>query len=1131
MGVLSSATFRGCNPEPYESAVRPDHQRERTPDQWRNGVKHKTERIAISVLIGLLFVAVTCGGAWAQAVSTAQVSGTVKDQTGAVLPGVEVILTQTGTGLSRTALTDETGSYTMPNLPIGPYRFEAALPGFRTYVQTGIVLQVNSNPVINATLEVGQVSEQIEVQANAALVETRSSGVGQVIDNQRVLELPLNGRQATELIFLAGMATLVTNTTLNPGTRNYPSVIVVIAGGMTNGTTYLLDGGTHNDPWNNLSAPLPFPDALQEFKVETSALPAQYGHHSAAAINAVTKSGTNDFHGDLFEFLRNGALNARNAYALTRDSLKRNQFGGTAGGPIIKNKLFFFAGYQDTVQRSAPATVITFVPTPTMMAGDFRDITSPACNNGRQINLAAPFAGNQISPSAFSTPAVNLAKRLPPTNDPCGRLQFGRVSNTNERATLARVDYQWSQEHSLFGRYTRNDRTAPTDYDGKNPLTLSVAATNQHVHSFVLGDTYLLGAGTVSSFRGTLLYLKVPKWPPEYFSAADLGARNVYAGVPGVTRITITGGFPIGSADAVPTVYNSTVGQVSEDLSLIRSSHQIGFGGNYIHTLHNALSGINATGAFTFTGQTTGLGLADFMTGKTATYSQGMLTSDHPRSNYLGMYLQDTWKANSRLTVNAGLRWEPYLPEYEKQGRTVHFERSVFDQGLRSTVYKNAPAGLQFPGDPGVPGKSYSYSQWGNFAPRLGFGWDPTGNGKMTIRAAYGIFYDFPNFQTYGGQRQAAPWGQVLSVTNVDFADPWQTYPGGNPFPAYLSPNVVFPTTAAYPSWGKHINAPYVEQWNLNIQRQIGTDWLLSANYLGSSTVHLWTARESNPAIYMPGASCVINGRTFSPCSSTANVNQRRILYLQNPDQGQYYGAMHVMDDGGRASYNGLFLSVQRRAAKGLTVQGNYTLSHCIGDPLNIQLGVGATSSPGGRDRTFERGNCSGDRRHLVNVSTVVATPQFSNGALRALFSGWQLSGIFRAQSGEFLTVTTGMDNYLSTQGSQRPNQVLADVFAPVRNSSQWLNPAAFAQPATGTYGNLGPNNILGPGFIRIDMGLTRTFRVRESQSIQFRVEGLNVPNHVNPGTPTTALNTNTFGRILTGDDPRIMQLALKYVF
>src|SRR5262249_54790964 len=365
------------------------------------------------VIGGLLVFAFACTASFGQ--STAQINGVVKDQSGAILPGVDVSATQTATGAKRSAVTNENGTYVLPNLSIGPYMLEATLPGFRTYVQTGIVLQVNDSVAINVTLALGQVSEQIEVQANATLVETQSTGVGRVIDNQRVLELPLNGRQATELIFLSGMATPGTGAT-STTTRNYPTIQVAVAGGLSTGVAYNLDGANINDPYNGLNLPIPFPDALQEFKVETSGLAAQYGTYSSAAVNAVTKSGTNQFHGDLFEFVRNQVFNARNSFATTRDPLKRNQFGGTIGGPILKNKLFFFGGYQEPTVRAARSESFGYVPTLQMMAGDFN--TFNVCSN-RTTPLPAPFVNNTISPSVFSPAAVAFQKRLPATADPC----------------------------------------------------------------------------------------------------------------------------------------------------------------------------------------------------------------------------------------------------------------------------------------------------------------------------------------------------------------------------------------------------------------------------------------------------------------------------------------------------------------------------------------------------------------------------------------------------------------------------------------------------------------------------------------------------------------------------------------
>ena len=456
----------------------------------------------------------------------------MQDSSGLAVPGAEVTATQTATGLVRTVTSGADGSFVLTNLPIGPYQLVVSKEGFSKYVQAGIVLQVGSNPNIEVALKVGAASEQVQVEANAAMVETRNAGVSGVIDNQRVLELPLNGRQATELIFLSGMATIVNGAGLNSGVRNFPTVDISVAGGLSNGLTYRLDGATHNDPYNNLNLPFPFPDALQEFKVETSALPAQYGHHSSAAVNAVTKSGTNEMHGDVFEFIRNGAVNARSTFATTVDQLKRNQFGGTIGGPILKNKLFFFAGEQSTLIRTAPATNTAFVPTAPMLAGDFTAITAPACNTAhQQINLPASlgFNNNKIPPALFSTPAINIVnlKGFPTSTDPCGQVQFGRRIASNQFDSLARIDYQKSDKHSLFGRYLQARLDQPTDADPSNLLSGSTANLNFRTQSVVLGDTYLIGAGTVSNFRSTLNRSAVPKISPQVFSPNRRGDQHL----------------------------------------------------------------------------------------------------------------------------------------------------------------------------------------------------------------------------------------------------------------------------------------------------------------------------------------------------------------------------------------------------------------------------------------------------------------------------------------------------------------------------------------------------------------------------------------------------------------------------
>jgi hypothetical protein len=1102
-------------------------------------------RVLITVVLTVLF---TCATTGAQALSTAQITGVVQDSSGGAVPGAEVKATQTATGLVRTVVSGADGSYVLTNLPVGPYQLEVTKEGFSKYVQSGIVLQVGSNPSVEVALKVGAVSEQVQVEANASLVETRNSGVGQVIDNQRVVELPLNGRQATDLIYLTGMATQVNGAGLNSGVRNYPTVDISVAGGLSNGLAYSLDGASHNDPYNNLNLPLPFPDALLEFKVETSALPAQYGHHSSAAVNGVTKSGTNDFHGDLFEFLRNGAVNARNAFATTVDQLKRNQFGGTAGGRIKRDKLFFFVGQQTTMLRTAPTLNISFVPTAQMLSGDFTGITAPACNtSGRQLTLPSPFVNNRISPALFSAPALNIVKYagFPTTNDPCGQYQFGRRTSSNDYNSLARIDYQWSARHSLFGRYILARFVQPSEYDASNLLAATTANLDFQVQSLAIGDTYLIGSGTVSSFRATGLRSAIPKVNPKVFSPTDVGI-NIWNGVPGLVRLSITNGFNLASNNETPSTYDTTGYQFSEDVSLVRGAHQIGIGVDWVHSWLNASSGLNASGPFTFSGQVTGLGLADFLIGKPSAFTQATTTLAYTRMNYVGLYVQDAWKVSSRLTINAGLRWDPYLPVYTKYGWTAHFDPALFAQGVKSTVYTNAPAGLQFPGDAAYPGNGVANRRLNNFAPRLALAFDPKGDGKTSIRAAYGIFYDLPSHNNYVGFAQSPPFGNQTTVNfPVSFADPWQGIAGGNPYPLALSKNAPFINFGSYENFLLNPKTTYSQQWNLSVQRQLGADWLVSANYVGSHIVHMWGGNQANPGLYIPGTCGA------AACSTTANVNQRRVLYLQNPSQGTYYGSISQLDDGGTSSYNGLLLSVQRRAAKGLTVLASYNWSHCIGDLANPELAVAGSNFMIPGNRRVDRSNCTlGDRRQVFNLSGVYTTPRFSGATLRMLATGWQLSSIVRLQTGPYFTVASGLDQALTGQTTyERPNQVLANPYTPGKPYDHYLNAAAFAQPALGTYGNIGANNILAPGLIQVDMGLTRTFRLAESKSLQIRFEGFNLPNHLNPGPPngvsgsgtaagstglittSVALNNPNFGRILSANDPRILQIALKFVF
>jgi hypothetical protein len=1013
---------------------------------------------------------------------------------------------------------------------------------------------------VNAVLQVGQVSEQVEVKADAALVETRGSGVGTVVDNSRVLELPLNGRNVQELVVLAGMATINNNSGSLNSVRNYPTVVISVGGGISNGVTYMLDGAVNNDAENNLSLPMPFPDALQEFKVETSALPAQYGLHASAAVNAITKAGTNDFHGDAFEFVRNGVFNARDFFAPTRDSLKRNQFGGTIGGPIKKDKIFFFGGYQRTTQRSAPAANIAYVPTPAMLAGDFTTLASPLCQ-GKQVTLspAQGFVNNTISPSKFNPSALAMLKRMPTPADPCGKVSYGTLSNQDESLYVSRLDYTKSDKQSFFGRLFIAKLTSPTTFDGRNLLTQVVNATDNRVYTLAFGDTYLLGSGTVSSFRGSVTRTAIEKAPdkgvggwPDYGVNASSFSQPVIVIAMNATGGSNTGsGFNIGGGTAIVSIANTGPNyNASEDLSLVRGVHQFGLGASYMHIENGYHSGVNSNGTMTINGQFTGLQLSDFMLGLVSQWKQGNLSTYYDRQHYLGIYAQDAWKATPRLTVNYGIRWEPYFAFKSKYGWFSHFDKNLFDQNVHSQVYVNAPAGLIFPGDSQYPcGLSVHCNRYGIFLPRASLAWDPKGDGKTSVRAAFGTFTDRAQTISLTGFGQDVPFGNAVTLQNVNLSNPWANYPGGNPFPSVLNKDVVFPAYGLVDTHPLHLKPTTVNQWNLSVQRQVGTDWLLTVNYVGSATFHLQSATELNPAVFLGLGPCTINGVNYSTCSTTGNTNQRRILNLQNPSQGQYYGTVSQLDDGGTGTYHGLYLSAQKRLSRGTTVLANYTYSHCISDYWNAFVGGSGVSTgynPGGR--RAERSNCANtDLRQVFNLSVVAQTPRFSNKTLGMLAGNWQISPILKMRSGQFFTVTTGIDNALNgsttgAQGTQRPNQVLKDPYLPNKSVNGWLNPAAFATPAPGTYGNLGPNNLVGPSAFQLDLALLRTFSLTERKSLQLRAEAFNLPNHLNAGTPVAATNSvGSFGKIQNDSISgiggvatgyyRVIQFALKFVF
>jgi hypothetical protein len=1121
---------------------------------------------AIILVVGFLTFSVTID---AQSVANAQISGTVSDSTNAVIPGAEIRIVEVNTGIVHAATSSDNGGYSMSNLPVGAYKMEVKEQGFRTYVQTGIELQVAMSAVINPILTPGETSQEVTVTTAAPLVETRSSAIGEVMDSQRVVDLPLNGRDPMQLVLLTGGVSL--NGTQSPSfnvNRNFPVPYqLAFVGQIPGDGTFVLDGATHNDAQANVQFPFPFPDALDEFKVETSAVPAIYGLHGAATVNAVTKSGTNKFHGGVFEFLRNGALNGTSPYSpyisgsttqKIKDQLKRNQFGGDIGGPIMKNKLFFFGAFQDTIVRSNNPTNQSFVPTASMLAGNFAPAFAANCFT---TALKAPFVGNMISPTTFSAPSVKLASMLPTPSNACGLVQYSIISDSSTQLGVGKVDYHINDKHSLFGRYLFGRYNAPSDQS--NILKVNPPSLDNRFHSFVLGDTYSISKNFVSSFHGNLNRDYNNRATDEKEpTPCDLGVQNFvcptsnYSGI-----VSISGAFTEAAALADgPALFNQTNFQLAEDIQWQHGNHQVSFGVNYIKYETNTHEPANGNGSFAFSGGITNYSLADFLLGDIATFFQTNVYNVDLRKNYIGLYAQDSWKASRNITINAGLRWEPNFQWYSSHPNTQleHFDGTNFVNNVHSMVFPLAPAGLLFGGDAGyAPNpKAATSPRYNQFGPRIGVSYDPRGKGLEVIRAGYGVFYDFESTGSLYDFASAPPFGDQITLSDPagGFANPWAGFvfngKTGNPFPVAAS--APFPTSGAYQNYPLHLHSPQIQQWNLTFQKQFFTDWSLTLSYLGNKGTHEWLPVEGNPSEYVVGGS-----------NTTANTAARRTLTLLNPTQGAYFADIATTNDNRNSSYNGLIVTLQKRFSNYFTVLANETYSHCTDEgeyPTSLTAALwtipGAWAKP-----SLDRGNCTYDHRHILNASAVAQTPKLKEPALRAVVENWQFSPIFTYATGDWLSITTGTDNaFFGINGGQLANQICNPALSNAGRAA-WFNKACFAVPTAGTgftgnvvpgvltpgnitvgpIGNLRRDSLVGPSAWDFDASLSRFINVTDHQQLQIRADAFNLFNHTRLPDPVTALNSATFGQITTPvasvagngspQDPRILQFAVKYTF
>jgi hypothetical protein len=1100
----------------------------------------------ITTVLALIFL--SASAIFGQAVAIGSVSGTVADQSGSYVPGATVNMTETDKGTVHTVTTTSEGRYTFNNLPTGPYRLDAQAKGFKNYVQTGIVLQVAENLTQNIALQVGALTETVEVTAGASMVETRDSSISQVIETQRIMDLPLNGRNLTTLLMISGVAT--GTMTLNggdlTGNKNMGgsngSGQFSVAGGAANGLNYLLDGGDNNDSFSNVNMPIPFPDAVQEFSVQTNGLPAQYGLHPGGVVNIVTKSGANALHGDLFEFLRNGDLNARQAGTPLRDTLKRSQFGGVAGGRIIKDKLFFFGGYQGTRQRSDPASQIAYTPTAATLAGDFSVADGSNKSGGclataRALKDASGvlYPNNQIPKTTFDAAGLKLASTyLPLATDPCGKVFFGYLTNNPDDQVIGRIDYNVSSKQQFFGRYFIYQYKAISLFDGHNALPTGTPGNEQRSMTMTIGDTYTISPTMVNSFHATFDRRRNNRASAaNLFSPVDLGV-NMFINYPHYTQLSVSGysggGFNVGCGTCAFSNFNINTYQLADDFTIMRGKHQIAFGFDGRKDQFNSFNHQQSNGQWTFNGSTSGDGLADLLIGRFSNLTDGNVISDYLRQTVVAAYVQDAIKPTSHLSINIGVRWEPSVPAYDKQGRGNQFSYPLFLQNWHSSVYPTAPAGLIFTGDTeNKYGLALTAAHWATFSPRLGIVWDPNGDGKQTIRASFGLMHDTTELFYPERWTTNAPYVSSLTLTSGQFSNPFASYVSptgkpGDPFPGAA----VFPAGGAYISVPGNLKVTYMMQWNVSYQRQLAKDWMVTANYLGNASRHIWGSTDINYSIPTAGA-------------STSNTNARRLTSLLNPTTGQYYGNIQQSDDGANAEYHGLLMKAEKRMGHHFALHTTYAYSHCVSSwDFAGELAGTIYQNPLNR-ATGERGNCGYDHRHSFTTSLVALSPGFGGGPARFITKDWQVSPIISMFTGNPIQITDGKDISLSGQNLDRPNVILPDqVYGAPKTVLQYLNPAAFQCAGSnsactvfsGQFGNLGRNSLYGPGQRNFDIAVSRQFQMRERFKMEFRSDFFNILNHANWNNPVSSLSSAaTFGQITTFGAPRIIQMAMKLYF